>query len=82
MYTKVFTRSEGELLVSKPMKFFIDILKEVNEFYRPHRSYVINLRHIKQYVSQDGGYIIMDNQQTVGISRDKKDEFFELLQSN
>ena len=62
MYTKVFTISDGELLVSKPMKFFIDVLQEATEFYRPHRSFLINLRHIKQYVNQDGGYIIMNNQ--------------------
>lgn len=82
MYTKVYTQNDGVILVSKPMKFFTDILQDSSEFYRPHRSYLINLKHIKQYVNQDGGYIIMDNQETVGISRDKKDEFFEVLQSN
>ncbi|MEQ8581538.1 MAG: LytTR family DNA-binding domain-containing protein [Marinoscillum sp.] len=80
MYTKVFTTGDGELLVSKPMKFFTDILEGVREFYRPHRSFVINLKHIKQYVNQDGGYIIMDNQKLVGISKDKKDEFFQVMQ--
>ncbi|VXD14142.1 LytTR family DNA-binding domain-containing protein [Marinoscillum sp. 108] len=80
MYTKVFTTGDGELLVSKPMKFFTDILEDVREFYRPHRSFVINLKHIKQYVNQDGGYIIMDNQKLVGISKDKKDEFFQVMQ--
>jgi two-component system, LytTR family, response regulator len=82
MYTKVSTISDGELLVSKPMKFFIDLLQEATEFYRPHRSFLINLKHIKQYVNSDGGYIIMNNQKTVGISREKKDEFFEVIQSN
>lgn len=82
MYTKIFTQNDGDVLISKPMKFFIDLLKDSNEFYRPHRSFLINLKHIKQYVNQDGGYIVMDNQQTVGISREKKDEFFEVLQSN
>ncbi len=80
MYTKVFTTGDGELLVSKPMKFFTDILEDVREFYRPHRSFVINLKHIKKYVNQDGGYIIMDNQKLVGISKDKKDEFFQVMQ--
>ena len=80
MYTKVFTTGDGELLVSKPMKFFTDILEDVREFYRPHRSFVINLKHIKQYVNQDGGYIIMDNQKLVGIPKDKKDEFFQVMQ--
>ena len=82
MYTKVSTVNDGELLVSKPMKFFIDLLETATEFYRPHRSFLINLKHIKQYVNSDGGYIIMNNKKTVGISREKKDEFFELIQSN
>lgn len=82
MYTKVYTNKDGEILVSKPMKFFIEILDSSNEFYRPHRSFLINLKHIKQYVNQDGGYIIMNNQKTVGISRDKRDEFFEVIQSH
>jgi two-component system LytT family response regulator len=82
MYTKVYTKSEGMVLVSKPIKFFIDILNDSNQFYRPHRSFLINLKRIKQYINKDGGYIIMDNQQTVGISREKKEEFFEVMQSN
>ena len=79
MYTKVFTKNEGEILVSKPMKFFMDILSEVDEFYKPHRSFLINLKYIKKYVNKDGGYIIMTNEKTVGISKDKKDEFFDLI---
>jgi len=82
MYTKVSTTNDGELLVSKPMKFFTDNLCDATEFYRPHRSFLINLKHIKQYVNQDGGYIIMNNKKTVGISREKKEEFFEVIQSN
>lgn len=80
MYTKVFTKSSRELLVSKPMKFFVDHLIEMTEFYKPHRSFLINLKHIKQYVNQDGGYIVMDNDQLVSISKDKKDEFFQVMQ--
>lgn len=80
MYTKVYTVSDGELLVSKPMKFFLDILKDSSEFYQPHRSYFINLKYIKQYVSQEGGYILMDNQKIVSISRDRKDDLFKAMQ--
>jgi len=80
MYTKVFTANDGEILVSKPMKFFADLLKEVTEFYQPHRSFLINLKHIKQYVNQDGGYIMMDNMRNVSISRDRREEFFQIMQ--
>lgn len=79
MYTKVFTGKQGEHLVSKPLKFFTDHLAGLQEFYKPHRSYLINLKHIRQYVNQDGGYIIMDNDQTVSISKEKKEEFFQVM---
>ena len=81
MYTKVSTLQE-EILVSKPMKFFAELLTDEANFYRPHRSFLINLRHIRQYVNQDGGYIVMVNDRNVSISRDKKEEFFEIIQSN
>ena len=81
MYTKVFTENNGELLVSKPMKFFIDILQQITEFYQPHRSFLINLKHINQYVNQDGGYIIMENEKNISISREKRAEFLELMKA-
>jgi two-component system LytT family response regulator len=81
MYTKVHTNKPEVILVSKPLKFFLDILLGVAEFYRPHRSYLINLKHVKQYVNQDGGYVVMDNQQTVPLSKERKDELFSLLQA-
>ncbi len=81
MYTKVYSEEDGEILVSKPLKFFMDLLEDAPEFYKPHRSYLINLKHIKQYVSQDGGYIVMDNNRNASISREKKEEFLEVMQS-
>ncbi len=80
MYTKVYTKNDGDFIVSKPMKFFAKHLENIQYFYRPHRSYLINLQYIKKYVNKDGGYILMDNGQMVSVSKDKKKELFELLQ--
>lgn len=82
MYTKVFTVNDGTFIVSKPLKFFLNNLEDVKTFYRPHRSYLINLKYIKKYVNKDGGYILMDNGEMVSVSKEKKKELFELLQSN
>lgn len=80
MYTKVHIHNQGVVLVSKPMKFFIDAVKEVSEFYRPHRSFLINLRYLQKYVSKNGGYIVMDNGAVASVSREKRDEFFNAIQ--
>ena len=81
MYTKVTTHKNGNILVSKPLKFFVEALQKINLFYRPHRSYLINLSRIKEYVKKDGGFIIMENNKAVSISNDKKEEFLTLVQN-
>lgn len=79
MYTHVYTREE-KLLISKPLKYFVELLQKITTFYRPHRSYLINLKFIKKYVKSDGGYIVMDNECTVSISKDKTEEFMAVMQ--
>ncbi|MEP5255580.1 MAG: LytTR family DNA-binding domain-containing protein [Winogradskyella arenosi] len=81
MYTSVSTTTHGNILVSKPLKFFVETLQEIGVFYRPHRSHLINLSYIKEYIKKDGGYIVMENDQTVSISNDKKDEFLTIVQN-
>ena len=81
MYTKISTSSEAEILISKPLKHFVELLSRIPTFYRPHRSYLINLKFIKQYIKSDGGYILMDNNKTVSVSKEKKDEFLTIVQN-
>lgn len=78
-YTKVFTSDDNCHLISKPLAFFKKLLENTDAFYSPHRSFLINLRFIKKYVSSEGGYIIMDNGQEARLSRDKKAEFFKVI---
>jgi two-component system LytT family response regulator len=81
MYCRVFSKSNGCQIVSKPLKYFVDLLHGRSSFYRPHRSHLINIKHIKQFMRSDGNYIIMDNAHPVSLSKDKKEEFLELVSS-
>lgn len=79
MYTKVQTKSNGDILISKPLKFIVDQLHQVSTFFRPHRSYIININFIKQFVRTDGNYILMENGCEVSLSKEKKQEFLNLV---
>lgn len=81
MYTKVYTTDSGSQVISKPLKFFVDLLEKNSLYYRPHRSFLINIKHIKQYVRKDGNYIIMSNEMIVSISKEKRDEFLAIVSS-
>lgn len=77
-YTHFYLKNGSKILVSKKLKFFEELLEPRPSIYRPHRSYLINLNHIKKYQKGEGT-IVMDNNFTVSISRDKKQEFESLL---
>ncbi|PHS07567.1 MAG: DNA-binding response regulator [Kordia sp.] len=81
MYTKITIANASEILVSKPLKHFVELLGGQPMFYKPHRSFLINLSFIKEYIKKDGGYIVMDNDKSVSISKDKKEEFLSIVSS-
>jgi len=67
-----------KILVSKVLKD-IDEALSGDDFYIVHSSYLININRIKKFIRGDGGYLIMDNDATVNISRSRKQEFMELF---
>lgn len=80
-YTHIYLCNGEKLLVSKKIKEFEGTLHAQNHFFRTHRSYIINLLRIKQYIKQDGGHIVMENDGIVHIARERKDDFNQLIQS-
>lgn len=79
-YTRIYTTEEEEILVSKPLKEYDELLKD-DGFYRVHKSYLINLRHIKRFEKQEGGYIILKNDHKIPVASRKKDELLDMLES-
>ncbi|KAA3610337.1 MAG: DNA-binding response regulator [Calditrichaeota bacterium] len=71
-------------IVSRTLKEFEDMLTEFN-FFRVHRTYLINLDHIKEYsrtnqssdYDGDGGSVIMNNNTHVPVSRDRRKHLLE-----
>jgi two-component system LytT family response regulator len=66
-------------LVSKNLAVFEEVLKDNPIFFRPHKSHVINLKYIKQYIRGEGGELIMQNNSSITLSRNKKQEFLSLF---
>ncbi len=81
-YTKVFgTSKEGkvkQLLFVKPLKEIEEMLQG-GAFYRPHNSYLVNLKEVGQYIKGEGGELKMSNGKLVPVARPKKQEILELL---
>lgn len=77
-YTAVVLAGGKKVLVSKVLKD-IDEALAGPDFFRIHNSYLINLNKIKKFVRGEGGYVIMEDNATVSISRSRRQEFMELF---
>ena len=80
MYTKVYMKNNESQLICKPMKHFVDQLEGKPIFYKPHRSFLVNLKYIKELSKKDGFHLIMENNKTIPIAKEKKDEFLQMIQ--
>lgn len=80
MYTKVVTIDGKSNLICKPLKHFVDQLSSNNLFFKCHRSFLINLKHITELVKHDGDYIVMANKRNIPISKSNRDQFLKVIQ--
>ena len=77
-YTHFFTKSNGKILVSKNIKEYESLLNEHN-FFRIHRSFLVNLDEVKKYVRGEGGYVIMSDGSSLDVSKRRKEQFISIL---
>ena len=77
-YSKIFFTDGKNMLVTKLLKDFEDILVPY-KFYRVHNSHLINLSYIIKYIRGEGGQVVMQGNTYIDVSRRKKDEFLRLI---
>lgn len=78
VYT-VFHLVDGKKhMVSKNIQKFEEVLEE-HGFYRPHRSHIINLEYVKEFVKEGEGHLSMADGSKVEVSRYRKEEILKKL---
>ncbi len=75
-YTTFFLSNGEELIVSKPIYEFEEILKE-HDFIRCHQSHLVNKTFINSWKKDYGDQLLLSNGTLIPISRNKK-EFVKL----
>jgi two-component system, LytTR family, response regulator len=80
-YTSFRLINEKAILISKPL-FDYDKLLAGCVFFRVHKSYLINLTHVKEFRREDGGYVIMSDGTRIEISRRKKERFLSKVKAS
>lgn len=74
-YTKIVLQTR-QVLVSKTLKVYEDILPKTL-FYRIHKSFLVNLNHIRSLNRNEGNTVVLSNKMEVPVSVRKLDDFIK-----
>lgn len=79
-YTNVYCKNENRVLISRTLKEIEELLKD-HGFLRVHQSHLINPKFVKGILRQDGGSLIMNDDQEIPVSRQKAKQINEILET-
>ncbi|KGL62620.1 LytR/AlgR family response regulator transcription factor [Polaribacter sp. Hel1_85] len=74
-YSTIHTIDTKKIVVTKKLKEVNALLPD-EVFFRIHNSYIINLKKVKEFYKTDG-YVILENNHKIPVSRQKKAEFLD-----
>lgn len=77
-YTNIHLNNGQQILVSKTLKDIEDLLN-MQPFFRLHNSYLVNLQYAIRYTKGEGGFLMLNNDITIPVSRNKKEELLKLI---
>lgn len=79
-YTYIIQKDETVTLVCKTMKEVEAVLQQFF-FLRIHQSYLVNPNYMKKFSRNQGGIIIMNNNDTIPVSKSKRDLVVNVFES-
>jgi len=79
-YTNVIIKDQKGITISRTLKDFEDVLPKAN-FFRVHKSYLININYVKEYSSIDGNYAVMTDGSKIEISRRRAPLFIQKIKT-
>lgn len=71
-YTNLYFANKQMVCTSKPMHEYEKLLEDAG-FVRIHKSILVNMLHVKEYLRGEGGSVILSNGDEVEVARRKKD---------
>jgi two-component system LytT family response regulator len=81
-YTYFNLKNKQKILASRMLKDVEEQLINFPFFLRVHNSFIINVKEVRKYVRGEGGYVIMNDDTPVSVSRSRKDEFLKLFKTS
>ena len=78
-YTELHFHDKKTILVSRTLKDFDELL-EPYQFWRIHKSHLINLNYLDKFVKSEGGHVLLKDGSKITVSTRKKEKLMRLLE--
>lgn len=80
-YTTFFLSDGEKILTSRPIFEYEEMLQNY-DFFRSHQSHLVNKKHIRSWIKEDGGYLLMSDNSQVPVSRNKRDAIKRMFKTH
>jgi len=77
-YTQFYLTDGKTIMVSRPIFEYEELLVNY-DFIRCHQSHLVNIKFVKSLVKEDSGYLLLNNDVRIPISRGKKENVLKAL---
>ena len=78
-YTHIFLKNKNKIIACRTLKKVEEQIQDYNFFVRVHNSYMVNLNEVVRYVRGEGGYLIMSDNSSINVSRNRKDALLKFF---
>lgn len=78
-YSNIHFFNHQKMVASRSLAEFEQQLKEYDNFFKVHKSHIINLNFVTKYVRGEGGVVFMEDGSEVDVARRVKPEFLRAM---
>lgn len=75
-YTNIYLNNGQPILISRTLKDIEELL-DTPPFFRLHNSFLVNLQYAIRYIKGEGGFLVLNNDINIPVSRNKKEELLK-----
>lgn len=77
-YTWVHLANQKKHLIAKTLKDMEGMLA-FPQYFRAHKSYLVNLNHVDRYIRGQGGYLVLRDNTQIPVARSQKPDLLQML---
>jgi two-component system LytT family response regulator len=77
-YSWVILANERKYLIAKTLKDLEGML-DFPQYFRAHKSHLVNLNHVDRYVRGQGGYLVLKDGTQIPVARAQKPDLMRIL---